>query len=86
MHGLRASDVDDFLNALAQMVIPVELYFSWRPQLRDPGDEMVLEAAVNGQVDALVMHNLADFEIAKTRFNLNVWTPASALKQLEKKL
>lgn len=86
IHGLRASDVDDFLNALAQMVIPVELHFSWRPQLRDPGDEMVLEAAVNGQVDALVTHNLADFEIAKTRFNLNVWTPASALKQLEKKL
>jgi putative PIN family toxin of toxin-antitoxin system len=86
MHGLGASDVDDFLNALAQMVIPVELHFSWRPQLRDPGDEMVLEAAINGQVDALVTHNLADFEIAKTRFNLNVWTPARVLKQLEKQL
>lgn len=86
MHGLSAADVDDFLNALARLVQPVELHFAWRPQLRDPSDEMVLEAAVNGHVDALVTHNLADFEIAKTRFSLNVWTPAKALKQLEKQL
>jgi predicted nucleic acid-binding protein len=46
----------------------------------------LLEAAVNGHVDALVTHNLADFEIAKTRFSLNVWTPANALKKLEKQL
>jgi hypothetical protein len=34
-------------------------------------------------VDALVTHNVADFEMAKDRFSLNVWTPAKALKQLE---
>jgi putative PIN family toxin of toxin-antitoxin system len=86
MHGLSAVDVDDFLNGLARLVSPVELHFAWRPQLRDPGDEMVLEAAVNGHVDALVTHNLADFEIAKTRFSLNVWTPGNALKKMEKQL
>jgi putative PIN family toxin of toxin-antitoxin system len=86
MHGLNSSGVDEFLNGLAHLVTPVELHFSWRPQLRDPGDEMVLEAAVNGQVDALVTHNLADFEMVKQRFNLKVWTPANALRQLEKKL
>ena len=83
MHRLKISEVDDFLNGLAALTTPVELHFAWRPQLRDPGDEMVLEAAVNGHVDA---HNLADFEIAKPRFNLSVWTPSKALKQLEKRL
>ena len=29
-------------------------------QLRDPGDDMVFEAAVNGRADALVSHNLKD--------------------------
>jgi predicted nucleic acid-binding protein len=86
MHGLSTADVDDFLNGLAQLVNPVELHFAWRSQLRDPGDEMVLEAAVNGHVDALITHNVADFEVAKNRFNLNVWTPGKALKQLEKQL
>jgi putative PIN family toxin of toxin-antitoxin system len=83
LHGLNETEVDDFLNGLAGLVTPVELHFTWRPQLRDAGDEMVLQAAVNGQVDALVTHNFADFEIAKDRFSLNVWTPAKALKQLE---
>ena len=85
LHRLKASEVDDFLDGLARLARPVELHFAWRPQLRDPGDEMVLEAAVNGQVDALVTHNLSDFEIAKTRFSLNLWSPAKALKQMEKK-
>jgi hypothetical protein len=30
------------------MTEPVKTHFLWRPQLRDPGDEMVLETAVNG--------------------------------------
>lgn len=31
------------------MIEPVETHFLWRPRLRDPADEMVLEAAVNGR-------------------------------------
>ena len=36
------------LDALAAVVEPVILRFYWRPQLKDPNDEMVLETAVNG--------------------------------------
>ncbi|MGH9628431.1 MAG: PIN domain-containing protein, partial [Bryobacteraceae bacterium] len=46
--GLSKQQVDVFLNAVIAMAQPVETYFLWRPQLRDPNDEMVLEAAVNG--------------------------------------
>lgn len=42
------------------MAEPVETHLLWRPQLRDPGDEMVPEAAVNGQADLLVTFNLRD--------------------------
>jgi predicted nucleic acid-binding protein len=40
------------LFALAE---PVEMRFLWRPQLRDPGDEMVLETAANGRATSLVL-------------------------------
>ena len=51
--GLLQKEVEIFLAAVIAMAEPVETHFLWRPQLRDPGDEMVLEAAGNGRADAL---------------------------------
>ena len=52
--GMNPADVEGFLAALASAAEPVELNFLWRPQLRDPADELILEASVNGRADALV--------------------------------
>ena len=51
--GLTLDAVDGILNALASAVEGVTVYYAWRPQLPDPGDEMVLDTAVNGRADAL---------------------------------
>jgi len=71
-----------FLDALCTFIEPVHLHYLWRPQLRDPADEMVLETALNGHADALVTHNLADFAAANVR--LPVLTPAAFLSRLSK--
>jgi len=52
--GLSSGDVNAVPEALAKVIIPVCLRFLWRPRLKDPADEMVLETAVNGQADWLV--------------------------------
>ncbi len=83
LHHLTTVEVDTFLDGLALFTTPVKLHFLWRPQLRDPNDEMVLETAVNAMADALITHNLVDFEPAKHRFNLTVITPGKLLKQLD---
>jgi len=83
LHGLVAGDVDDILNALAQVVTPVQSHFLWRPQLRDPNDEMVLEAAVNGQADHLVTLNVRDFDMATTRWKIKLMAPGLFLRLLE---
>ena len=59
-HGLALDAIDEFLAELAALVEPVEVHFLWRPQVRDPKDEMVLEAAINGQADALITYNVKD--------------------------
>jgi predicted nucleic acid-binding protein len=51
----------------------------WRPQLRDPGDELVLEAAVNGQAAAIVTFNHRDFGTTPARFGIEVLSPPEIL-------
>ena len=80
--GMSEGDVQGALAALASACDPVDVHFRWRPQLSDPSDEFVLEAAVNGQADALVTHNIRDFAIAPERFDLRVLTPQQFLKEL----
>jgi putative PIN family toxin of toxin-antitoxin system len=82
--GLGPADVEVFLSAFASAAEPVEISFLWRPQLQDPADELVLEAAMNGRAHALVTHNQADFRRAALKFGLRIWTPAEFLKELEK--
>jgi predicted nucleic acid-binding protein len=63
---------------------PVEVHFLWRPQVRDPSDEMVLEAAINGQASALVTYNVTDFALAGERFAIPILRPADLLKKVRR--
>ncbi len=80
VHRQSREEIVDFLDTLAGRATPVELWYNWRPQLRDPNDEMVLATAINGGADAIVTHNTADFLPAAHRFGLSVITPGSILK------
>lgn len=82
VHGLSLEQLDEFLAELAALIEPVELHFLWRPQVRDPGDEMVLEAAINGEADALVTYNVGDFALAGERFGVPVIRPADFLRKV----
>jgi putative PIN family toxin of toxin-antitoxin system len=81
--GMNEADVEGFLRALAAAAEPVEISFRWRPQLRDPADELVLEAAVNGRAEAIVTHNVADFEHVSGHFGVRTITPGQLLKELQ---
>ncbi len=83
VHRLSPEGIDDFLRELAALVEPVELHFRWRPQVHDSNDEMVLEAAINGDANALVTYNRADFSAAAARFGVPVLTPADFLKRMK---
>nr|WP_294521288.1 PIN domain-containing protein [uncultured Rhodopila sp.] len=79
--GLGLAQIDAVLAALAAAIEPVEVRFAWRPQLPDPDDEMVLEAAVNGRPDALITHNLADFAPAAAKFGVCLLRPGDCRQQ-----
>lgn len=80
--GLSEREVEIFLDAVVAMAEPVKTHFLWRPQLRDPGDEMVLEAAVNGQAELLVTLNVRDFGDMPSRFGIEIMIPRDALERI----
>ena len=82
-HGLSIDEIDEFLAEFAALIEPVEVHFQWRPQGRDPNDEMVLEAAINGRADALVTYNIADFIGLTERFEIAVMHPAELLQKVK---
>jgi putative PIN family toxin of toxin-antitoxin system len=77
--GLSDWEVDVFVTAVIALAEPVDMHFLWRPQLRDPGDEMVLEAAINGHADALVTFNVRDFGSVPSRFGVELLLPREAI-------
>jgi len=79
---LTLTQVDQILAALGSAAEPVAIHYSWRPQLPDPTDELVLEAAVNGRADALVTYNLRHFAQAAARFGLRLARPAEVLEEM----
>ena len=81
VHGLGVEEIDEFLAELAALLEPVESHFQWRPQLRDPGDEMILEAAINGGAEAIVTFNLSDFLSAGRRFGIRIVRPGDLLRE-----
>ena len=80
--GLEAEEMSILLDALAGISEPVRLAFLWRPQLRDSNDDMVLEAAVNGNADAIVTFNTRDFVAIAPRFGVEVLTPKEGLRKV----
>lgn len=80
--GLADAEVQTVITALCAVAEPVETHFLWRPQLRDPADEMVLDLAVNGRADALVTFNRRDFAGFADRFGTAILSPRDALRRV----
>jgi predicted nucleic acid-binding protein len=79
--GLTHSDIDDVVDYLCKESERRQIFYLWRPFLRDPGDDMVLELAVEAAVDFIVTHNVRDFEGAD-QLGVRVITPLGFLRHI----
>ena len=80
--GVSSSQAGQVLDALAMVAQPVRLAYLWRPALRDPDDDMVLETAANGAAEAIVTFNVRDFSGIAQQFGIEVLLPAQAWHRL----
>jgi predicted nucleic acid-binding protein len=79
--GLSAADVDDVIDYLCTVARLRELHFLWRPVLKDSGDDLVLELAVEAECDVIITHNVGDFAGAE-RFGITAVTPGEFLRSI----
>ena len=79
--ALTADHIDDVVDFLCARATHHKIYYLWRPVLKDPGDDFVLELAVKADA-RIITWNTADFKRARP-LGVLVQTPREFLNFLE---
>ena len=79
--ALSPEMIDDVLDYLCRVSIHQTIYYLWRPVLKDPKDDHVLEVAMNAQTDVIVTFNVRDFSGA-SQHDVEIIKPKEFLKQI----
>jgi putative PIN family toxin of toxin-antitoxin system len=81
--GVSAEEVLAVLDELAGVCAAVAFDYRWRPQARDPDDDLVLETAVNGGADVIATFNVADMQAGAWRFGIAVERPGAVVRRIQ---
>ncbi len=79
--ALTARDIDNILDYLCAVANHRAIFYLWRPFLKDPKDDMVLELAVTATCKYIVTYNQRDFQGAE-QFGIQVVTPKEFLQAI----
>lgn len=79
--SLSDEEIDDIIDFLCSKAVLDKIFYLWRPILKDPDDDFVLELAVKAGA-TIVTWNVADFKRA-TQFGVSIVTPRDFLATLE---
>ena len=80
---LNRNEVDDLIDFYCAVGVQHEIFFLWRPFLRDPKDDMVLELAVKAGCESIITYNTRDFA-GVSQFGLNLLEPPEFLRLIGK--
>lgn len=81
--AISKAERQELFDALLSVSEWVRIYFGWRPNLPDEGDNHLVELAVAGRADWIVSHNLRHLAKAELKFpGIGVVTPEAFLEVL----
>lgn len=84
MFGVSVEEVAAVLDELTGLCTQVAFDYSWRPQARDPDDDLVLETAINGGADVVASFNVADMQNGARRFGIGVERPGVVMRRIDR--
>ncbi len=79
--ALSEKEIDDILDYVISKANRWKIYFLWRPQLKDPSDDMVLELAVTANCNYILTYNVNDFK-GMDDFGIEIMTPKEFLEMI----
>ncbi|MCA9945416.1 MAG: PIN domain-containing protein [Anaerolineales bacterium] len=68
------SNVQPILKTVLRKANYTSIYYSWRPASPDPGDDLVIDCAMNANA-FVITANIKDFRKAQAELGLTVMTP-----------
>ncbi len=78
---LDRGKVNELLDGFLSVSKWVYIYYSWRPNLRDEGDNHVIELAIAGNARMVVTNNLKDFTGSELTFpQLQILSPHQIIR------
>lgn len=78
---LTKQEIAEFLAAFLNVCEWVQIHFLWRPNLKDEGDNFLIELGVAGNANAIVTNNIKDLKNAELKFEgLRVLRPEQLLR------
>ena len=81
---LSRKERDELLDAFLSVCEWTMVFFLWRPNLPDEGDNHLIELAVAGGANSLITHNVKDFRRGELRFpQVRIETPGEFLKRIQ---
>ena len=78
---LSEKEIDDILDFVIRNSNHWHLFYLWRPQLKDPSDDMVLELAVTANCQYILTYNVNDFKESE-KFGIEAITPKAFLEMV----
>ena len=80
--NLTEQEIDDVLDYVCHVARRQRIFFLWRPFLRDPKDDMLLELAMASRSDRIVTHNVRHFDGIE-QLAIRPQTPGDFLRHLQ---
>ena len=78
---ITQGEIRELLNAYYSICHWVPIYYLWRPNLKDEGDNFLIELAIAGNSDLIITNNIKDLTGAELIFrNLRILTPETLLR------
>jgi len=76
---LTEEDIDNIIDYICSIANQWEIHYLWRPFLKNPKDDMVLELAVSANCDYIITYNQRDFQ-GSEKFAIEIITPKDFLQ------